>query len=1059
MKNVNKAKVVFTSAKSLAWFIVSTFLIILLIVLTVLEYGMLGPILGTVLGGAKPIYGENNLNIYKSEYATKEASTQAGNELNVEIAEEGFVLLLNEETDGKTALPIETSNNKKAKVSVFGHNSVDIVLGGSGSGGISGVEATTIYDSLKNNNFEYNPELKAFYESSAAGSKRTSTVLTDATSSSPTLDIGETPVANYTSKVKSSFKDYNDAAIVVISRVGGESFDVPRTQSSRGGIEGNHYLQLDQNEYDMLDMVTARFDKVIVLLNTLQAFQCDFIAEYNNTPDDPRIDAVMWIGGPGATGAEAVGELLSGQVNPSGKTVDIYPADFTKDPVWINFGDNSQSSADGKSNTAYAEGGKDVSGYNMVMYEEGVYLGYRYYETRGKVEADNGNSEWYDENVIFPFGYGLSYTNFEQTIKSVTGSLDNKGTVTITVESKNVGNVAGRDTIELYVSKPYIDGQIEKSHVELIDFAKTEVLEPGATSKTYTFTVNAYDLASYDSYDLNDNGFKGYETEKGAYTFYLSKNSHVEGVDNVYDSREVSVTESMTFETSAETQDGYKVENRYTTDETDYYAIDYRLTTTYVNGEERKGMSRMDFSKVDSTMNTGTFPTALTAEERTFRSAQDKNGLTEKQALQSLAHNNTEVANVTMPTTGKSSTITLRNLLGEKDLDNNNERTAADGYQLVSYDDAKWDELLDSLTFDEMVDLVNNGAFQTAAIAHIGKNLTLDSDGPIGFVNFMPGKSESFKGNTTFACEIVIGSTWNKDLAYRVGKIVGENGLWGDVNGTMLPYTGWYAPAINLHRSPFSGRNFEYYSEDPILTGKLAINTINGCKTKGVYTDLKHFAVNDQETNRSGVSTFMTEQTLRELYLKPFEMAVKGSDDPSQVATAVKDGWTKYEGTTGIMTSFNRIGNKWTGGDYRLLTDILRGEWGFKGLAICDYKTDNFFMDAKQMVYAGNDLILASLTNLMWTSGCKSGAPNASSAEDVYVLRKAAKNILYTVANSNAIQQDIEGYKTEWWKSLTIALDVIIPVGLAVWGFFAVTGVIKKAEAKAASSDGAEQTE
>jgi beta-glucosidase len=296
----------------------------------------------------------------------------------------------------------------------------------------------------------------------------------------------------------------------------------------------------------------------------------------------------------------------------------------------------------------------------------------------------------------------------------------------------------------------------------------------------------------------------------------------------------------------------------------------------------------------------------------------------------------------------------------------------------------------------------------------------------------------AYVGNTTFVCESVLGATWNKDLAYQMGKAVGDNGYWGDVNGNGLPYSGWYAPAVNLHRSPFSGRNFEYYSEDPILSGKMAVNVINGAAQKGVYTDLKHFALNDQETNRSGIATYCTEQALRELYLKPFEIAVKADDDATQVPSAVKDKVTEYKGTTGIMSSFNRIGTRWTGGDYRLLTEILRNEWGFKGLVISDYKTGNSYMDSRQMLYAGNDLILASLPGLLWTDASE------SNPQDVAILRQSAKNILYTVANSNSVNVTITGYTMEWWMATLIAVDVIVPVGLAVWGFFVIRSYIKK---------------
>lgn len=987
---MNKTKKAKKNTGFIVWVVVTLVVAILLSTMTVLVNTTFEPIISTVLGGETPVRDSSVEQVYLSEYNSKEESTEAGNRLNVAIESEGAVLLVNEEK----ALPLDGN----IKVSVFGKNSVDLVLGGSGSGGISGVSAITLYDSLNGAGFSCNPTLKAFYESKDSGNGRSgSPELSSGSSSAPTLDIGETPIASYTSEVKDSFAAYSDAAIVVISRMGGESWDLPRSQNTaNGGIEGNHYLQLDENEYELLDMVTSRFDKVIVVLNTLNPFQCDFIDEYNNTAADKRIDAVLWIGGPGATGAEAIGGILKGSVNPSGRTTDIYAKDFTKDPTWQNFGDNSQVNG-GSDASAYLENGTAVAGQYYVAYEEGIYLGYRYYETRGYEELrSSAASTWYDDNVRFPFGYGLSYTSFEQSMEAVEGSLDD-GNVTIKITSTNTGAISGKDVIELYVTLPYTRGGIEKSYIQLVDFAKTPVLAPGE-SYTAEFMVSAYDLASYDYNDANSNGFAGYELEAGDYIFRAGRNSH-----EYYAEQTAVLKNSVYFEQDPDT--GYKVVNLYTTD--DYSDIQYRLQDCTIEMEDgtavtRKGMSRTDFE--------GTFPKAPSAQERELLST---DCLSEKDALTSFAHNNPIIDAVTdMPATGSAGVLTLRDMTGK------------------DYDDPDWDALLDRLTFSEMLDLVNHGAFQTDAILSIEKNMTNDSDGPIGFVNFMPGKSESYTGNTTFACECVIAATWNKDLAYEMGEIVGENGLYGDENGNGLPYSGWYAPAVNLHRSAFSGRSFEYYSEDPILSGKLAVNVINGCAQKGVYTDLKHLALNEQETNRSGISTFCTEQALRELYLKPFEIAVKGNDDPAQVSSAAADGLTEYKGTTGVMSSFNRIGTRWTGGDYRLMTEILRNEWGFDGLVISDYKTDNSFMDSRQMLYAGNDLILASLQYLFWTDA------DAASAQDVTVLRNAAHNILYTVANSNSVNVKVIGYRMPMWKMGVIALDSVAALSLIIWGGF-----------------------
>ena len=945
--------------------------------------------IGTILGGLNPIFDPSVAKVYESSYASKKELLAASKELNKQIEQEGSVLLLNEIENGKAALPLA----KNAKISVFGKNSANLVLSGSGSGNAGSDGAISLYQGLENGGFQLNPSLKDFYSSSASGAGRSSNPqLTEGSTKAPTLDIGETPVSSYTPELKASFAGYHDAAVVVISRIGGESFDLPRSQNpDNGGIEGNHYLQLDKNEYDLLDMVTTSFDKVIVLLNTLTSFQLDFLREYNNLAGESRIDAVLWVGGPGVNGADGIAGVLNGEVNPSGKTTDVFARDFTKDPTWKNFGDNSQN-FDGVSSAAFTENGENVSNNFMVRYQEGIYVGYKYYETRGYEEAKiDGDYAWYHEAVVFPFGHGLSYTTFTQEM-AVSGDVATGLNFTVTV--KNTGSVAGKDVVQLYVTLPYIQGGIEKSRVQLADFAKTKLLDPN-TTETIAFHVDPYDLASYDYNDANENHVTGYELEAGDYIFYAGRDSHVD--ETSYAHAVKHLDNGMTFLKDPKTNED--VVNRYTTD--DFSDIQYRLDDNYITAHsgaevQRKGMSRTNFA--------GTFPKAPDKDAREYRDG-------EKAYLADRTHNNAKVKEINdMPTTRAEVKYKLRDLMG------------------LPYHDTKWDELLDSLSYEDMINLVNYGDFKTQPILSIEKNLTNDSDGPVGFVNFMPGLSEHYKDNPTFASEIVIASTWNKDLAYAMGKMVGESGLLGDIGGNNLPYTGWYAPAVNIHRSPFAGRNYEYYSEDPILSGKMAVNVINGAASKGVISDLKHFALNDQETNRSGVATYCTEQALREIYLKPFELGVKGADLPIYSATAKADGLTAYAGTKGIMSSFNRIGAKWTGGDYRLLTEILRDEWGFAGLVICDYKTDNTVMDSRQMLYAGNDLILTTLDSLRWNDS------SAADAKDVYVLRAAAHNILYAVGNSNSVNVRIIGYNLETWVQVMIWVDVAIAVIVAGFG-------------------------
>lgn len=1028
---MNVFKAIFKRRGSVVWLSVTIAVVALLLVATILITGPFRSIIGTVLGGPGPIMREGVEQIYTSDYESKQASKEAGDALNVEIAGEGFILLMN---DGN-GLPIRTPESEtdtaeaRPKISVFGKNSVNLVYGGSGSGGGSGETATTLAEALEAGGYEVNPVLQEFYEGSASGAGRgDNPTLSTGADTAPTLPIGETPIGSYSSDVISSFREYNDAALVVISRIGGESFDLPRAQDlENGGVEGRHYLQLDKNEEDMLKMVTDRFDKVIVILNTLTSFQLDFLDTFNNQPGDPRIDAVMWIGGTGVSGINAIGDFLNGNTNPSGKTTDIYAKDFSKDPTWQNFGDNTQVN-NGEKGTAFTENGEDSSEF-YVAYEEGIYFGYRYYETRA-FEERVVNPNWYEQNVRFPFGHGLSYSTFTQSMR-VEGSLaDAESELTVTVDVKNISDVAGKDVVQLYVTLPYTVGGIEKSRVQLVDFAKTDLLEKDGTD-TVTFTVDAYDLASYDYNDANNNSFKGYELDAGDYIFFVAKNSHIDDSANVYASATVTLAEGVQFAEDPVT--GNTVTNRYADNEDQLDNSDYRLQDVYgddADGNEftRKGMTRTDFE--------GSFPQADDADDRAYIEG-------EMEAIADVTHNNTDVeadakawadgvraeinpsdpasvtdAEVVAHVLNQEGELTLRDLLGE------------DGK--VAYNDEDWEPLMRRLSLGEMTTLINDGAFKTAAIEKIGKNLTNDSDGPIGFVNFM---NNFFTGNTTFSSEVLIAATWNKDLAYQMGRIVGDNGVWGSTTGNNLPYSGWYAPAVNLHRSPFSGRNFEYYSEDPVFSGKMAVQVINGAASKGVYTDLKHFAVNDQETDRSGVATYLTEQALRELYLKPFEIAVKGADEPC--AAAVEDGITEYVGSSGIMSSFNRIGTRWTGGDYRLMTQILRDEWGFVGLAICDYKTEDY-MNSRQMVYAGNDLILVSLPELYWND------VDESSIEDVYIVRQSAKNILYTVANSNSMNVDIVGYSLEWWITAFIVVDVVAAVALAVWGFFAIRKSLKQ---------------
>lgn len=1008
MKNIFKA--IFSKKMSRIWFIVTSAVLVLFIVVNVLASATFYTVLASVFGGRRAEYADGNEAIYKSDYDSKEATLAAAEKFNEKIVEEGSVLLKND----NDALPIYTTQserNKAAaqpKVSVFGKNSVNLAYGGSGSGGGSGASAKTLYDSLHDAGYATNPELENFYkDNNASGEPRPAKPEGSNLDDGKTVTIPtyETPQNSYPSAVKSSYANYSDAAIVVFTRMGGEGFDLPRTME---GSEDTHYLELDQNERALLKAVCdGPFKKVIVLLNVGTSMELGFL-------DDPyyndRIDACLWMGFPGNSGTMAIGRILNGNVNPSGRTVDTYAADFTANPVWNNFGE-SKSGYD-----ALRVNGEN-SGYYFVDYEESIYVGYKYYETRGYDELQSGNEGWYDQNVIYPFGYGLSYTDFtwqvdDSSIRNVTVDGQTKYEITVTVT--NSGAVAGQDVVELYGHAPYYYYGIEKPYVTLLDFAKTPVIQPGA-SKTVTLTFDPYYLASYDYSDANGNDFSGYELEgynnntaDSPYCLFVARNSH-------------DFSNSVPFEVPSEgiryAKDpvtGTDVVNRYTGNDDARYDSDYHITTS---GSQM--LTRGDWQ--------GTQPLPAVSEGRDEREVTD-------QLISFLGEKHYTNFNA-KEDAGKylfdqEVYVTYRDMLYNEGVYAFGEDTSQLWRAFTDYNDGRWEYLINATNVDELLNMINYGAFQSGALDSIGKPLTNDTDGPSGFVNFMLTDG-TYWGTCYYASQIVVASSWSEEIAEEFGQMVGNEGIWGaDGHGNGMPYSGWYAPGVNIHRSPFGGRNFEYCSEDALLTGKMAAAQIRGCQSKGVYCFVKHFAVNDQETHRSsnGVSVWLSEQALRETYLRAFEIVVKEGE------------------TRAIMSSFNRIGGVWAGGDYRLLTDILRGEWGFNGTVITDF-TSGAYMDAEQMAYAGGDLNLNNQQKYTWSTFDK------NNAEDLKVLRRSAKDVLYTVLNSNAMNGEIIGYKMPVWQVILVVVDCVVVAALVVWGVFAVRSAIKAAKSGAKNND------
>ncbi len=958
------------------WFIILSVLLAFMFIVTLVltQVGFLYNTINSVMGGEKRYLKEGDPTLpqyqyYTSDYDTKGEVLAAANSLNERIVGEGTILLKNKEN----ALPLREGAN----ITVFGRNSVNIVLGGSGSnkGDTSGA-VSDVTAALRGSGFNCNTILHDYY-AGLKGYERMDVTMGTILTGYP---IYEAPLP-YPQNVRDSYKTFSDAAVVVISRIAGEGFDLPRTMFWDGSSYKNfnasekqkfsgvrnvddHYLQLDQNETDMLKEACANFDNVIVVVNSGSPIELGFLDDPEHYAYSDKIRAALWLGHTGSSGLNALGKILNGKINPSGRTVDTYSRNFKNDPTWQNFGnylinDGNRYLTDGKNRGAY-----------FVEYREGIYVGYRYYETMAEEQGVNGES-WYKDNVVYPFGYGLSYSEFDWDVKTPENTVITKdGKISIDVSVKNNGPLPGKDVLELYYSAPYTKGGIEKPAAVLADFVKTDELTSG-NDKTYTLSFDVRDMASYDYNDANKNTFKGYELEKGEYKISVRRNSHDIVAEFIY-----TLGEDIRYEYDGET----KIENLFDD----------------VSGNITEYLSRADAFK-----NAGCL---VGASDKAHRDVSN-----EFLAAFTYKYGDKEDDPWFTDTAPTQSSRTLSYRDAKVKL-----------YEMIGkdYGNEKWDELLNQLTVEQMRSLVSVGNYRTVQIENIGKPLTIDSDGPMGFASFM-GDGAVYD-TCYYASECILAATFNTELAEEFGKMVGNESLVGDQKGDKRSYSGWYAPAVNLHRSQFGGRNFEYYSEDSLLSGNMATGVIKGAKSKGVYTYLKHFALNEQETCRdsNGVATWANEQSMRELYFRPFELAVK-------------DG-----GTTALMTSFNRIGNTWAGGSYNLLTRLLRHEWGFNGLVITDFNLKDY-MNVDQMLRAGGSLSLSP----------DKGPTASSSPTDISVMRQATKDILYAVANSNAMNGTGEGiiwgYTIPTWVVWLIVATCCLVVLDGVMCFFTVREILR----------------
>ncbi|MBQ2089142.1 MAG: glycoside hydrolase family 3 protein [Lachnospiraceae bacterium] len=878
-------------------------------------------------------------------------TTEESENLCQEIEKEGMVLLKN---DG--GLPL----SEGAKVSIFGQDSVDFVYGGSGSGEMDSKSLITLKEAFEESGFKVNESLWDFYDSGAGKDYRKE--VPDETGEGEFV-VNEVPASVYTDDVKSSFKDYNDAAIVCIGRSGGESADLP-TEPIESGYK---YLEIDNNEIDMLNMACENFQNVVLVINANNPMELGFLEDsaYAN------VKSCIWVGGVGQTGIKAIPEAIVGNTNFSGHLADTYAYDSLSAPAIANFGDYDISN----SVKGQDEDGNDVYDKYMV-YSEGIYVGYRYYETRYEdavMGTGNAGDYNYVSTVQFPFGYGLSYTDFKWSDYKVN---ETDTTFDISVNVSNTGKVAGKDVVEIYMQSPYTDydkeNKIEKSAVELVGFAKTREIEPGA-SETVTVSVDKENMKAYDA-----NSAQTYIVDAGDYYFTAAADAH-EAINNILAAK------------------GY----------------------TTANGMDAEGNAVMTSKTTVDALDATTYAKASTGEAVTNQLA-DVNVQIYDESFTYLTRNDWMG---TYPTTYQNGAWTANDAMlndmkwdrSEEVINSNNEapkwdvetdKNVSDAVG-ASYDDPVWMELVQNMSADRAMQLVRQGGYATLQVDSIGLPSTQDKDGPSGISASLVGGQSA----TAYPVEVVLASTWNVDLIEQMGQMVGQDSVNTGV-------AGWYAPGCNIHRTPYSGRNFEYFSEDGFLSGQMAGYEVKGTRSAGVLTYAKHFALNDQETNRYGGLIFANEQSIREIYLKGFEGAVRIGN------------------TNGIMDAMSRVGARWAGAHKGLVTNILRNEWGFEGVVITDQASvaAMFYQDIISGLSAGTDLWLNTNSGYWDMSKYKEADESTmdwtSNATVMNNVQRAAKNVVYAVSTTHAMDNvsddgTVKAAKPLWEIALVI-LDVVV---------------------------------
>ena len=916
---------------------------------------------------------------FKSDFTSDEERESYEAELCAQVEAEGAALLKND----NNALPLASG----AKVSLFGHGSVDLMYGGTGSGSVDTSKAPNFKQALEDQGIQVNSTLWDLYSSDDMMknySRITPAAISDTLEANTQYAVNEAPWSKL-SGAESSFADYGDAAIVVFSRSGGEGADLPSGENGTNdswikGQEGDgNYLALSAEEKELLQNLktlkdNGTFKKIIVLINSSNAIEMDFLNP-EICGEDYGIDSAMWIGDVGQTGINGVAQLLAGEATPSGSLVDSYLYDNMANPAIYNFYTQAYPNA---ADYNLLTDGPDVQGMYSV-YQEGIYLDYRYYETRYEdAVMGTGNAGDYNwsTTVAFPFGYGDSYTTFEYSDFNVTESAD---AFNVTLKVTNTGSTySGKETVQLYFQSPYTDydkqNKVEKAAVELCGFGKTEILEPGA-SETVTVNVPRSELAAYDA-----NGAKTYILDAGDYYLTAAHDSH-DAINNVLAAKGYTVENGMTADGNADMAWNYNVASL----DKDTYSVSAvtgeAITNQFDNADPSYyGMDGINYLSRSDWQ--GTWPQVVTLEANEALIA-DLN----------MTGNYTADpdSDAVMPTMGADNGMTLGMMIGK------------------SYDDPDWDKLLDQVTFDEMAKLIGQGYHNTAMVQSVSKPSTLDDNGPQGFTQSLTGISTN---HCAYSDENIMAATFNTELMEEVGKCIGNDVM-------DLGASGLYGPAMDTHRNAYCGRNFEYYSEDGFLSGKIAAAEISGIQSKGVYVYMKHFALNDSETKCRCISTWANEQSIREIYLKPFEMSVTEG------------------GAKAVMNAFARVGAVWSGADAGLMTNVLRNEWGFDGFVLTDFSGNPMFtargialrtFDAAYGVLAGTDSWDSS--DVQWTTELTTQYKDCP--EVVQAMRQSTHRILYVIANScamNGFTADTKIVKvTPWWQTALIVLDVVLAV-------------------------------